>query len=304
MPYPTLRFGSFGEPVKLLQNALNLWPQTMQPALTPDGQFGPKTNNKVKEYQSRSQLVPDGVVGPLTWAQLEPLVQQVTKLVPIPKDDAAMGQRIVAVAEAAFGAMGWGANEQPGQNAMHIAAALRSGTGQARQGGGSLQQIMMIAEAGGSYIGRCPTISDGAVTWWQKQDAAGTAWRNNNDLCAWCGIFCIYVYRCAGINVPGGWSQHQKNVFNPAVFRRVSDKKSVLPGAIGVVAGIKPGGRNHHFIVTGNDGSQMTSIDGNAFGPDQNNMSQGCKSVIARRTYSYASLAAEEAYFLFPAAQP
>jgi peptidoglycan hydrolase-like protein with peptidoglycan-binding domain len=35
-----------------------------------DGHFGPKTETAVKEFQKRSGLEPDGVVGPLTWAAL------------------------------------------------------------------------------------------------------------------------------------------------------------------------------------------------------------------------------------------
>jgi Putative peptidoglycan binding domain len=32
----------------------------------------------VREFQSRNQLYPDGVVGPLTWEALTPLVEEVT----------------------------------------------------------------------------------------------------------------------------------------------------------------------------------------------------------------------------------
>lgn len=32
-----------------------------------DGNFGPKTDKAVKEYQKQSKLVVDGIVGPKTW---------------------------------------------------------------------------------------------------------------------------------------------------------------------------------------------------------------------------------------------
>ncbi|MFE2165338.1 peptidoglycan-binding protein [Streptomyces sp. NPDC059447] len=35
-----------------------------------DGAFGPKTDRYVREFQSRSHLEPDGIVGPRTWEAL------------------------------------------------------------------------------------------------------------------------------------------------------------------------------------------------------------------------------------------
>jgi|GEM_PF-2701129 len=301
---PTLSMGSFGDTVRLLQGALNLWPQSRQPALSTDGSFGPKTGTKVREFQTASRLSSDGVVGPLTWAQLEPLVQQILKTVPLPTgDDVALGARIVACAETALAVLGWRESDTPSPDNPRIAAAMCAGTvgGQRlRQGGISLQQILMIAQVSGGYLSRCLTITPEAEAWWQKQTAEGTAWRNNNDLCAWCGIFCIYIYRCAGINVPGGWSNHNKNVWNETVFRRSGSPKNALPGSIAVIDG--NGGRNHHFIVTENTGSSLSSIDGNSFGTIAGDYSKGCKSVIARNSYSYAQLKKEGVYFLFPAA--
>lgn len=302
---PTLRMGSMGEAVRTLQTALNAWPRSKQPPLATDANFGPKTGNKVREFQSASQLVPDAVVGPLTWAQLAPLVEQIKQIVPMPGDDAGVGARIVMAAEGALSALGWLETDVPSTAVPRIAAALCAGEVggvRMRQGGVALQQIMMIAEVAGGAPGRCPTISKEAQGWWQVETKEGTAWRNGNDLPAWCGIFCIYVYRCAGINVPGGWSNHSKNVWDGKVFRRSVDPKQVLPGAIGVVDG--NGGRNHHFIVTSNSGNTLYSIDGNAFGPNANDKSKGVKSVIARNSYSYAQLKKEGAYFLFPVVTP
>lgn len=63
--FPTLREGSTGQSVKMLQSALN----TQYPAyshLTVDGDFGPATLAVVKEFQQRAGLTADGIVGPLT----------------------------------------------------------------------------------------------------------------------------------------------------------------------------------------------------------------------------------------------
>lgn len=57
----TLKRGSKGEEVKILQKALNV---------TVDGDFGPKTESAVKELQRIKKLYPDGIVGPKTWEAL------------------------------------------------------------------------------------------------------------------------------------------------------------------------------------------------------------------------------------------
>lgn len=53
-----LKLGSKGAQVKILQEALGL---------AQDGDFGPKTEAAVKEWQKENGLVVDGVVGPMTW---------------------------------------------------------------------------------------------------------------------------------------------------------------------------------------------------------------------------------------------
>lgn len=57
----TLKKGSRGSEVKLLQKKLNL----MQ-----DGIFGPLTDEAVREFQNRNGLSVDGIVGPKTWEAL------------------------------------------------------------------------------------------------------------------------------------------------------------------------------------------------------------------------------------------
>jgi len=59
----TIKLGSRGEDVKVLQMYLGL---------NPDGDFGPKTLLKVKEWQLKNGLVADGVIGPKSWAIIFP----------------------------------------------------------------------------------------------------------------------------------------------------------------------------------------------------------------------------------------
>ena len=55
----TIRLGSKGEDVKILQKYLGL---------NPDCNFGPNTDKKVKEWQKSKGLVADGVIGSKSWA--------------------------------------------------------------------------------------------------------------------------------------------------------------------------------------------------------------------------------------------
>lgn len=60
---PTLRRGSQGQSVRELQEKLRI---------AADGMFGPKTFSAVVAFQRRNQLLPDGIVGRMTWAALAP----------------------------------------------------------------------------------------------------------------------------------------------------------------------------------------------------------------------------------------
>lgn len=57
----TVKLGSRGEDVKVLQQKLNL---------SADGIFGPITEEAVKEFQKANGLTVDGIVGPATWGKL------------------------------------------------------------------------------------------------------------------------------------------------------------------------------------------------------------------------------------------
>lgn len=63
--WPTIQRGDTGEAVKLIQRFLAVVPTT-DPGY---GTFGPLTEVAVKRYQAMRGLVPDGIVGPATWAE-------------------------------------------------------------------------------------------------------------------------------------------------------------------------------------------------------------------------------------------
>jgi peptidoglycan hydrolase-like protein with peptidoglycan-binding domain len=58
----SLRRGSTGTNVAYLQRVLGI---------RPDGQFGPITDRKVREFQQAQGLLVDGIVGPITWSKLK-----------------------------------------------------------------------------------------------------------------------------------------------------------------------------------------------------------------------------------------
>jgi hypothetical protein len=74
-----VQLGSQGTEVMIVQDSLNrLQPGEFGGAFQPlpldvDGSFGPKTDARVRQFQSRNDLDPDGVVGPMTRKVLKDL---------------------------------------------------------------------------------------------------------------------------------------------------------------------------------------------------------------------------------------
>ncbi|MCL2399103.1 MAG: N-acetylmuramoyl-L-alanine amidase [Defluviitaleaceae bacterium] len=73
-PYPgtALRIGARGESVRQIQRCLNNI-SARQPSiqrLVEDGNFGPRTLDAITTFQRIFGLIPDGIVGPLTWAAI------------------------------------------------------------------------------------------------------------------------------------------------------------------------------------------------------------------------------------------
>ncbi len=70
----TLQTGSTGELVATLQRTLNSQLDPV-PGLATDGEFGPATEDAVKNFQSAHNLEPNGVVNETVWLELGPLVE-------------------------------------------------------------------------------------------------------------------------------------------------------------------------------------------------------------------------------------
>ena len=66
LPWPVVRRGSEGQPVRSLQYLL----RARGRAVAVDGDFGPRTDAAVRAFQRSRRLAVDGVVGPATWRAL------------------------------------------------------------------------------------------------------------------------------------------------------------------------------------------------------------------------------------------
>jgi peptidoglycan hydrolase-like protein with peptidoglycan-binding domain len=71
-PWPVVKKGATGHPIRTLQDLLRARGQTV----TVDGDFGPQTEAAVRAFQHDRGLTVDGVVGPATWSALIVTVQR------------------------------------------------------------------------------------------------------------------------------------------------------------------------------------------------------------------------------------
>ena len=71
----TISYGSSGEDVRKLQQALN----SVGFNLDVDGKFGAKTQSAVRSYQQKNGLAVDGIVGVNTWNSLSKVSQNTAK---------------------------------------------------------------------------------------------------------------------------------------------------------------------------------------------------------------------------------
>jgi hypothetical protein len=323
-----LRYGSSGAHVRTLQGALNIWPKRTPPPLAVDEAFGPKTRMKVVEYQAATGLVPDGIVGPKTWEMLKPLIDELAKLIP-PASEKEAQARITNAATTALTHFGWGGGPVVPQKWSHKIAAARCANNPdpyainsclntakpgdpgspfccqliaeqskgPRQGGDSLRMIFQVAGAEAGHQLNCSTIHQQEAKLWNPKNVVDL----NKIMPQWCGIFCYYVYRTAGIDL-GGWVNHKKNTAfgSTRKFHVFTDPAKAQRGYIGCLDGMTGHGRNHHFIVMDNYDGIISSIDGNADTTVDKQYAGGVQSVIAPRTYTHWELKDKQTYFLFP----
>lgn len=67
---PILVFAYPGSPVKVGSRGVAVELVQAVVGATVDGQFGPVTERRVKDYQTKNGLLSDGIVGPVTWKRM------------------------------------------------------------------------------------------------------------------------------------------------------------------------------------------------------------------------------------------
>jgi peptidoglycan hydrolase-like protein with peptidoglycan-binding domain len=79
-----LSTGSSGEEVKKIQQILQGQGYNVGPV---DGLYGPQTQAAVQAFQKTKGLLPDGIVGPLTWSALQgtPVTPTPLPAAPVPR---------------------------------------------------------------------------------------------------------------------------------------------------------------------------------------------------------------------------
>jgi putative peptidoglycan binding protein len=224
-----LTHGSRGSDVVELQTRLNLRPPTKLLPLVPDGIFGRKTVERVKEFQRHNALAADGIVRPNTWKKLE--ASTPVPGMPPPPTLGIARAKILQHAKAQVGMIDYQKRKGP-QREPH-----------------GWQHLGTIFEKGAGL-----KLSDAELQ---------QTWRPRNK--DWCGIFCVYCYQLAGKqvtwNLHGGGPQGAiKKTWPWDLGTRKAFEAAIQPGDIAAVAG-----KSHHFIVvsTNSAADGMKSVDGN-----------------------------------------
>jgi hypothetical protein len=151
----------------------------------------------------------------------------------------------------------------------------------ARQGGVLISTIFTIA--GHPQAPRCLTLSVEAEKMYNRPEGYTPSERNNTDICSWCGIFALYIYKMAGCHKLPAWDDLKVyGVSTEKGGKKLLSREkchfatSMKPkrGDIGVIGArevrdntgkvIIKVGQNHHFIVTDVGNGGVKSIDGNA----------------------------------------
>lgn len=256
---PTLTLGSAGPSVVEAQSKLNLG-VTSHARLDVDGLFGPMTGTRVREFQRQKQLGVDGVVGPATWAALDALAEdgnlstpegvppQVVTVPPTAASAGSLRERIIEIAMSQ-------ASPEPGvvSDLRTIVETINGQNRTVRAGWRQLKRYFDEAVEGWSEGNWTPVALHGIQTPGSRIPLDGMKYEPpNRPGVSWCGIFATWVLQQAGL--PVRWRRFSGVIGVP----KISGSAGMQPGDIAVQT------NTHHFIVTGIQGNQVMSINGNS----------------------------------------
>lgn len=215
-----IRRGSRGNDVAEIQASLNKLPST-QPRLVADGIYGTKTSGRVKEFQRKSQLAADGIFGPLSLAMLLKLLGNILGTPPGGPPDSKSAFRSATIREAA----------------KLVGKVDFSQTINGRPKGIDLVQDIFKDAAG--VVLTDANFIDPVTKAWSPQPFVGGKRKS------WCGIFCVYCYRKAGLKtlrwnivIGGPTGPIKLNTWSPQFVQNI---KLADMGAVAT--------RQHHFLI-------------------------------------------------------
>jgi hypothetical protein len=234
----TLRYGAKGDDVAKLQEGLNLMPSDLD-KLKVDGIYGSKTVGRVQEFQHANALTPDGVVGPMTWGAFLDLLAQLQSVVPAPPAISYDVLRPIVIEKAK----------------QYIGKVDFSKIENGKPKGIDFLKDMYL-DAAKVSVSDAQFWDDNKKIWIQEPLVDGKRK-------SWCGIFCIYCYRKAGI-LSLTWDMQNGKPKGPIHVNGWSANfvNGIKTADMGIVQH-----KWHHFLIEsvepGKKLPRMTTIDGN-----------------------------------------
>lgn len=237
----TLRYGARGDDVTDLQQGLN----KLLPNLTPlaaDGIFGMKTYGRVQEFQRAHSLAADGIVGPITWGVLLELLSKIISTPPPQPQDhwAVLRQKTLNIAQQHIGKVNFLQMEFGKPKGLELVKKF-------------FQEAANIALTDANF--KHPVTKA-----WNAEPFVGGKAKS------WCGIFCVYCYRIAGLTSLH-WDLSAGKAVGPihAVSWNPHYADGIRAADMGWVQT-----KSHHFLIEkvlpGNQYQpNVASIDGNGF---------------------------------------
>lgn len=234
-----VRLGSRGEDVRQIQQLLNKG-HSIMPALVADGIFGAKSASRTKEFQRECYLGADGIVGPMTWAELMARLENILGIPPVKPSDTkeAMRKRVIQEAGKLVGKVDF----------TQIVGGRPKG----------IDLLQIIFKDAANVALSDANFRDPHSKAWSPQPYVGGQKKS------WCGIFCIYCYRQAGLKSLS-WDIGIGGPRGPIALNRWSPQfvQGIKLADMGAVAT-----QQHHFLIEKIDPNnaltpRLNTIDGN-----------------------------------------
>jgi hypothetical protein len=213
-----IKYGCRGDDVVQVQQFLNK-AVAAKPELVTDGIFGAKSAARTQQFQRDNRLVADSIVGPKTWAQLLALVKNILGVPPQQDKYAAVRKKALQEAGKLVGKVDFSILVGGRPKGIDIVKAI-------------------FKEAANVTL-QDADFKDPQSKVWSPQPFIGGKKKN------WCGIFCVYCYRMAGLKTIR-WDLSRGAPSGTIALNTWSPQfvQNIKLADIGAVAT-----RQHHFLI-------------------------------------------------------